>query len=93
MAAPSLNSPNIVNTEHRGWKLQARWFHSFWKASEGWVCYVTSPESSHKLNIGRWNSSDLALEHGRAYIDRRHNATRMGAARPPTNSRRQDLAR
>ena len=55
---PTLKSPTIVLAEHRNWTLQAHWFHSFRGATEGWVCYVTGPNSSHKLNIGRWPSSD-----------------------------------
>src|SRR6478735_12285275 len=79
---PPLNSPTIVLAEHRNWTLQAHWFHSFRGATEGWVCYVTGPNSSHKLNIGRWPTSDLAFEHGRAHIDRRVDAANQAAARP-----------
>lgn len=60
-----------MHLEHRGWKLQASWYHSFSGDPDGWVCYATAPTSSHKLNIGRWGSSELALENGRAYVDRR----------------------
>ena len=93
MVTPSLNSPNIVEVEHRGWKLQARWFHSFWGASEGWVCYITGPASSHKLNIGRWGSSDLAVEHGRAHVDRRLDASKQPPLKVSVQKRRQDLLR
>jgi hypothetical protein len=55
--------------EHRGWKLQARWLTSLSADTEGWVCYATRPASTQGLNIGRWLSSELALEHGRAYVD------------------------
>ena len=77
-----LKSPAPEFVEYRGWKLQADWFHSYWGATEGWVCYVTGPTSSHKLNIGRWADADLAFEHGRAYIDRRVDARNQAAVRP-----------
>jgi hypothetical protein len=65
----SPNSPRSVNAEHRGWKLQARWLTSISPPSEGWACYVTRPGSPQGLNIGRWPTSELALEQGRAYVD------------------------
>jgi len=70
MAISSIHSPHIVNIEHQGWKLQARWFQPFWKSNGGWVCYVSKPDSSHKLNIGRWPTSDEALGQGRSHVDR-----------------------
>jgi hypothetical protein len=80
------NTPTLANatvdSEHRGWKLQARWLHSLSASTEGWVCYATRPSSSHGLNIGRWVSSDLALEHGRAYVDRRLAAPQATGSRP-----------
>jgi hypothetical protein len=67
----SPNTAHLVDTEHRGWKLQARLIRSMSESTGGWVCYATRPACSQELNIGRWKSSDLALEHGRAYVDRR----------------------
>jgi len=64
-------STAIGDVEHRGWLLQVSWFRSSLGADEGWVCYAIAPGSFHKLNIGRWQSSELALEHGRAYVDRK----------------------
>jgi hypothetical protein len=84
--APLQNTPTIpntsVHTEHRGWKLQARWLHSLTASTEGWVCYATRPASSHGLNIGRWTSSDIALEQGRAYVDLKLEAPQPAGARP-----------
>jgi hypothetical protein len=64
-------SSEVTHVEHRGWTLQANWFRSFCGAADGWVCFASGPGSFHKLNIGRWRSLDLALEHGRAHVDRR----------------------
>jgi hypothetical protein len=77
-----------VNVEHRGWTLQASWFHSFCGTTEGWVCFATRPSSCHKLNIGRWGSSEIALEHGRAYVDRRVDAPAQSGAKPGIQKRR-----
>jgi len=71
VATSSPNTRNLVNNEHRGWKLEARLLHSLSADRAGWVCYATRPASTQELNLGRWLSSDLALEHGRAYVDRR----------------------
>lgn len=62
---------NLVREEHHGWKLQARCFSSLATLAQGWVCYVTGPTSSRELNIGRWSSSDEAIEQGRLYVDQR----------------------
>ena len=82
MSNQSPNTRAIIEAVHRDWTLQAHWFPSFWGAPEGWICYVTGPDSFHRLNIGRWPSSDLAFEHGRAYVDRRVDAPNQAAARP-----------
>lgn len=68
--------------------LDTTWFRSSFGVSEGWVCFATRPSASHRLNIGRWGSSDLALEGGRAYVDRQIDnvATR---AKLPIQERRQ----
>ena len=53
------------------------------------MCFATRPASSHKLNIGRWRSSDEALEHGRAYVDRRMDKAGVSGAQLPVQKRRQ----
>jgi hypothetical protein len=83
-----LNPQEVVNAEHRGWKLQVRWLRSLSADTEGWVCYATRPASSQDLNLGRWASSDLALEHGRAYVDRRAEAPAQTGQRPNVLKRR-----
>lgn len=70
MTNSTADSPHLVRSEHRGWKLKAQWLTSVSSGTQGWVCYATRPASSHDLNIGRWATSDDALEHGRAYVDR-----------------------
>ncbi len=67
---PSRSTPR-GDIEHRGWTLQTTWFRSSLGVAEGWVCFATRPTATHRLNIGRWKNSDLALEHGRAYVDSR----------------------
>jgi hypothetical protein len=62
-------TPRSVDAEHCGWKLEARWLTSISPPAEGWVCYATRPGAALGLNIGRWPTSELALEHGRAYVD------------------------
>lgn len=71
MREPTPLPVSLVREEYCGWKLQARWFSSVASIAEGWVCYVTGPTSSHELNIGRWTSSDEAIQHGRLYVDQR----------------------
>ena len=75
--------------EHRGWKLQARWLRSISPPDEGWVCYATRPDSPHGLNIGRWATSDLALQHGCAHVDRKVDLPVQAIRKPPVTKRRQ----
>jgi hypothetical protein len=82
------NVPNTLSAEHRGWQLQVRWLNSLASASGGWVCYATRPAASQGLNIGRWDSSELALEHGRAYIDRQVEAPAPVRRKPNILKRR-----
>lgn len=77
-----------MSTEHRGWTLQARWLQSITTESNGWVCYATRPASTQGLNLGRWLTSDLALEHGRAYVDRKLEAPAQTGRRPHVQKRR-----
>lgn len=84
-----LNSPRPVDAEHRGWKLQARWLKSISPPSQGWVCYATRPGSPHGLNIGRWLTSDLALEHGRAHVDAKVDSPVQITRKPQVPKRRQ----
>ena len=74
--------------EHRGWKLQARWLTSISPPTEGWVCYATRPTSPHGLNIGRWPTSELALEHGRAHVDAKVDLPIQIAPKPQVSKRR-----
>jgi hypothetical protein len=78
-----------VHIEHRGWKLEARWLASISPAMEGWVCYATRPASPHGLNIGRWATSDLALEHGRAHVDAKVDLPIQITQKPLVSRRRQ----
>ncbi|MBE7368919.1 hypothetical protein [Ramlibacter pallidus] len=73
--------PPGADVEHRGWTLQTTWFRSSLGVSEGWVCFATRPTASHRVNIGRWTNSDLALEHGRAYVDRRMDKPELASAK------------
>jgi hypothetical protein len=66
----NLSDPILIDAEHRGWKLRARWLKSTSASTQGWVCYATRPTSAQELNIGRWLSSEVALQHGRDYVDR-----------------------
>ena len=93
MTHQSPNSHAIVDAEHRGWTLQAHSFTSFRGTDDGWVCYVTGPDSFHKLNIGRWATSELAFEHGRAYVDRRVDAPNQAATRQKLQKIRHPLLR
>jgi hypothetical protein len=77
-----------VCTEHRGWKLQARWLQSITADSDGWVCHATRPASTQGLTLGRWPTSELALEHGRAYVDRKLEAPAQIGRRPPVPKRK-----
>jgi len=56
--------------------------------SEGWVCFATRPTASHRLNIGRWQSNDQALEHGRAYVDRRMDQPELATPNLPVQKLR-----
>jgi hypothetical protein len=80
--------PSSRDTDHRGWTLQITWFRSSLGVSEGWVCFATRPFGSHKVNIGRWSNSDEALEHGRAYVDRRIDSRGVIDASLPVQKRR-----
>lgn len=82
------NGSRSVDAEHRGWKLQTRWHTSISPASEGWVCYVTRPGSYHELNIGRWPTSELALEHGRAHVEHQVDVSNQIAPKPQIAKRR-----
>lgn len=79
MTSQSLHSQNVVNVEYFGWRIKARWFYSFWGASEGWVCYVGEGGAQPKLNIGRFASSQVAVERGKAYVDRANEKARKVA--------------
>lgn len=63
-----------MSTGHLGWDLHARWVRSISAESDGSVCYATRPGSSQAFNLGRWPTREEALEHGRAYVDRRAGA-------------------
>jgi hypothetical protein len=76
------------DAEYRGWTLQTTWYRSSLGVSEGWVCFATRPTASHRVNIGRWSTSDEALEHGRAYVDRRIEEPRLPNASPLVQKRR-----
>jgi len=89
MNAQVPHSADVADVNHRGWRLQASWLRSFCGADDGWVCYATAPAAFHKLNIGRWGSSDLALEHGRAYVDRKMDAPVQATAKLTVQKRRQ----
>ncbi|QIM50786.1 hypothetical protein [Hydrogenophaga crocea] len=81
MASQSINSQNVVNVEYCGWRIKARWFYSFWGASEGWVCYVGEGSAQPKLNIGRFSNSQVAVERGKDYVDRANEKARKAAAK------------
>lgn len=81
------SSSSTPEVEHRGWTLQASLFRSSLGAPEGWVCFATRPNGSHKLNIGRWESSEIALENGRAYVDRQMDKA-LVSAKPGVPRRR-----
>jgi hypothetical protein len=53
------------------------------------VCYATRPGSPHELNIGRWLTSDLALEHGRAHVDAKVDLPIQTTRKPQVAKRRQ----
>lgn len=82
-------SASSVDTQHRGWTLQTTWYRSSLGVTEGWVCFATRPTASHRVNIGRWSSSELALENGRAYVDRRMDEHRGPGGDVPVQKRRQ----
>jgi hypothetical protein len=88
VTTPNPIHPLLVDTEHRGWKLQARWLKSTTATVQGWVCYATRPTSAQELNIGRWLSSDMALEQGRAYVDRQVDSPIHVQRRPLVPKRR-----
>jgi hypothetical protein len=77
-----------ADSEHRGWTLQTTWFRSSLGVSEGWVCFATRPFASHRVNIGRWGNSEQALEHGRAYVDRRMDNQGVVGGNLPIQKRR-----
>ncbi|WP_156385466.1 hypothetical protein [Ramlibacter sp. Leaf400] len=52
------------------------------------MCYATRPASSQELNLGRWRTSDDALEHGRAYVDSKVEAPAQVGQRPNVQKRR-----
>jgi hypothetical protein len=85
---PSTHAPGAA-IEHRGWTLQTTWLRASLGLPEGWVCFATRPTASHRVNIGRWSTSDLALEHGRAYVDRRIDECGAINANLPVQKRRQ----
>ncbi|WP_298928929.1 hypothetical protein [uncultured Ramlibacter sp.] len=93
MTSSPPTSPNIINCEHRDWQLQARWFQSLMGTSEGWVCFVSGPNSQHKLNIGRWPGSELAIQQGRDYVDRRLDATQLARIHPSVKPRNPNAKR
>jgi hypothetical protein len=82
-------SPAGTGIEHRGWKLETTWSRSSLGLSEGWICHATRPMGSHRVNIGRWADSEVALEQGRAYVDRRIDAPASAGSNLAVQKRRQ----
>ena len=82
------DGPHLVCGEHRGWKLKAQWLTSVSSGTDGWVCYASRPTSAQDLNIGRWPTSEAALEHGRAYVDRQLDSPALHFRKMPVLKRR-----
>lgn len=91
MSTPSLNSQLVKEEVYRGWTLYVRWFPPFALTDQGWLCYPIEPgkaKSARSLSLGRFPSSEIAFEKGRAWVDQVLDPAPKGK-RPPARRRRE----